>query len=89
MPELTLEQFNQEQWLAARVGMKLFDLGITTPDLRREALRAFILENNPDRVIGKSRNKELLTARAAFELCFGQPLQTDELRLSMTLTEGT
>lgn len=74
-----LERERREFWLAGRLvqhGVKVFE-GVTDRALRKERIRAGILEQGLAQVIcGRSRNdRKPFTYSEAFERLYGEPLQ--------------
>ena len=79
MSTFTLAQFDREQWLAKKLGLKDFDAGLTTHKQRRERIRQEILERGLADAECFRKNRVAQDYRAAFCATYGVQLDTDEL----------
>lgn len=79
MSSFDITEFNREAWLAAKLGLTDYDVGLTTREQRRERIRAVILERDPDTVCARPKGQPVITLRAAFKRTYSMPLVTDEL----------
>ena len=74
---------NAEAWLIYRLGKlaKHIEDGVTTPEIRRDRLRALLIRERLEMAIaGRGEGGKPETFARVFERIFGEPLITEEMR---------